>query len=168
MLYAMDDPHSEVLTIKAMNGQYVIESSPKRSDPWPAPFDALTTGEGNWIAVLTGTEFGPVEIGVAIAGEFPGWEPGQKAWDMVGERDLAVEHGEVLIHDLLSDTPPCRLRLGHRRYRLRIHVRGRTEAAPYGYLAEVLERHHILFFPTDEVRPPATLKGPDEWARNYR
>jgi hypothetical protein len=164
----MDDPRSEVLTMKAMNGQYVIESSPERSDPWPAPFDALTTGEENWIAVLTGTEFGLVEIEVAITGEFPGWDPGQQGWDMVGERDLAVEHGEVLIHDLFSNIPPCRLQLGHRRYRLRIHVRGRAEAAPHGYLAEVLERHQILFVPTDEVRPPATLKGPDEWARNYR
>jgi hypothetical protein len=67
----MDKLTSSVLTVTAMNGQYLVEASQRRGTPWPDPADALTTGEDHWMAVLTGTQHGPVTITVALAGEPP-------------------------------------------------------------------------------------------------
>lgn len=84
-----DRQRNEVLTIQAMDGQYLIESSSERSDVAPPSVDGLTMGEAGWTSVLTGAEYGPIEVAVQVLGGHPrGVEPG---WDMVAERDINVE-----------------------------------------------------------------------------
>jgi hypothetical protein len=40
------------------DGQYYIEASGGRGGDWLDPQDGLTTGQDNWVAVITGTQWG--------------------------------------------------------------------------------------------------------------
>jgi hypothetical protein len=164
----MSDIHlgdDTVLTIQAMNGQYRIEADPEQDDAWPDPVDALTSGEDGWIAVLTGTQHGPV----AIRFEFLPAAPDAVAtdWDMVGERDLHCEDSVVRIKDLFSDAQPHVITVTPGIYRLRLHVSGRSAAASVRIVTEPIERHFIQMWPVAESSDPVLLVGPDDWAKAY-
>ena len=154
-----------VLTVQAMNGQYRIEANPEQDDPWPDPVDALTTGEEGWIAVLTGTQHGPVSIRFQFLATAP--EMVETDWEMVGERDLQCEDDVVRIRDLFSDAAPQIITVSPGIYRLRVHVSGRSAAAPFGIVNEPIERHFIQMWTAQESSDPVVLVGPDDWANAY-
>lgn len=153
------------LSVTAADGQYWLDASQLYDDPWPDPVYALFTGEEDWIAILTGTQYGPVTVHVTVTGTVP--EQLEPGWDMAGERDLLLPAGTVRILTPAS-TPALQLQLDPGRYRVRIHVRGRSEAQPYGHLEEPLEEHHLVLWPTRQPQSPALLTGPDEYADDYR
>lgn len=149
------------LTVRASYSQYLLDSSRQVDDPWPDPIHGLTTGEEDWLAILTGTQYGPVTVHLAVTGAQP--ERVESGWDMVGERDLSVPTGTVNVGGP-GDTPELQLRLEPGLYRVRIHVRGRAQAQPYGYLEKPMEEHLILLWPSQRPQPPARLTDPDDYA----
>lgn len=163
ILHVGDDA---VLTVTAMHGQYRIEADPEQWEDWPDPVDALTSGEDGWIAVLTGTQWGPVTVRFQFRDSAPeALEPG---WDMVGERDLVCDETEVRITDLFSNTPPHVVVVTPGRHRLRIHVADRAAAHPFGIVSEPIERHFVQMWATDQPADTVLLTEPDEVARAYR
>lgn len=155
-----------VLTVTAMNGQYRIDADPEQDDPWPETIDALTTGEDGWIAVLTGTQHGPVLIRFQLRMAAP--ESIDSGWQMVGERDLYCEADTVRIHDLFSNVPPHVIAVDPGIYRVRIHVFGRSDAASVSIVEEPIERHFIQMWKVRTPGDPAILVGPDAWATAYQ
>jgi hypothetical protein len=156
---------TRVLTVNAKERQYRIQATVDYDQPWPASEDGLTTGEDSWTAVITGTQWGPVTIGVQVLGEAP--LRLEEGWDMVVERDIVSEAGGLEIIELF-DTGGASIRASAGRLRLRIHVHNRAGAAPHGYLDTALESHLIQIWPSDEPQPPAMLVGPDEFATRYQ
>jgi hypothetical protein len=154
-----------VLTVIAMNGQYRIEADPEQDEDWPTPVNALATGEDGWVAVLTGTQFGPVTVQVQILAAPP--ESYETGWEMVGERDLHCDEDVIRIRDLFSNIPPDTVTVRPGIYRLRIHVSSRAEASPFAVVEEPIERHLVQMWAVPEPRDPVVLVGPDEWGRNY-
>ncbi|MGI5171444.1 SAM-dependent methyltransferase [Spirillospora sp. CA-253888] len=154
------DPRA--LTVTAQEGQYHIEAAADRNDPWPPPRDGLTTGEDNWAAVLTGTEWGPVTVHLqALQAPSAHIAP---SWEMIAERDLVTATGIVEVRSIYLDNAAARLALTPGRYRLRIHVRGRALAAPYSVLETPLETHLIQLWPNPTAQDPVLLTGPDQYA----
>lgn len=151
----------EVL-IRAVEGQYRIEGSINVTNPWPTPLDGLTTGESNWIAVLAGTQFGPVRLRLEYLPEPPeGVDPG---WEMVVERDISNEGRGIAVMCIFDQRQTAGLPLPTGIYRVRIHVRNRTEAAQYNIVDSPLEDHLIQIWPAPEHSKPTVLVGPDSEA----
>jgi hypothetical protein len=159
-------PSSEVLTVTAEDGQYLLEASALRVNAWPTPVGALLTGEENWTAVITGTQFGPFSVRIELLGEPP--VRVDNHWDMTAERDIVAPEGKLVLHDLYDTEPAYRLAVPPGRLRMRVHVRDRSAAADRGELPEAaVEAHLILLWPTPIEAVPAVLTGPDAYARTY-
>ncbi|GAA0970866.1 hypothetical protein [Actinocorallia libanotica] len=95
----MNDP----VLVTAQEGQYHIQDGPERLNPWPDPVEALTTGEDNWIAVITGTQWGPVTVHHRLLSKPPtALDPD---WDMIAERDIVTSTGRLHVS---SPIPPAR------------------------------------------------------------
>lgn len=152
----------QVLTVQAMDGQYLFDSFGLHDDPWPEPWQALTGGDHTWISVLTGTHYGPIDIRLQVHTAAP--TDVDAGWEMVGERDLWCNEGGLRLHDLYSNEPGCHLDVQPGPYRVRIHVAGRAEAASIGDTKTPVERHFIQLWPTSIDAPPELHIGPDEYA----
>jgi len=148
--------------IQAEDGQYLIEGGPERIDVWPDSATGLTTGEAQWIAVLAGTQHGPVNVAAHLLDTQPPLITGQ--WDMVVERDLTVTVGVVLITNHYRIGKPITIAVESRLHRVRIHVRGRNEAIRHNFLKEPLESHYIELWPAGEPKTEVILVGPDRAA----
>ncbi len=159
-------PDPEVITIGVQDGQYVLESSPLRNNAWPDPSDGLTTGEENWLAVITGTQWGDVSVEVRVLMSPPATLDTE--WEMVVERDLATKSGEIAIRDLYSVPPIHAVRLSPGLLRVRVHVRGRSGTPPETSSASPAETHLIQMWPVKHESPATILAGPDSTARSYR
>jgi hypothetical protein len=155
----------EVLTVQAMDGQYLIESSGRHDDPWPQPWHALFTGEETWTAVLTGTRYGPVAVRVQQYSARP--TTVDQGWDMIGERDMWCNHGGFVIHDLYSNSPRHHIDTPPGAYRLRVHVRGRAAAATASNQTNPVEQHLIQLWPVTDDAEPDLVTEPDEFPVNY-
>lgn len=156
------------LDVRAEEGQYHLQASYVRVNPWPQPSDSLSTGEDNWIAVITGTSMGPVHVDVALHSQRP--EPALSGWEMVAERDIIVGTEGLTIRRPLgrSRDPHLALSALPGRYRVRIHASGRDEASRAGpVLTSPLERHLIEIWPVQEPQPPQVLLGPDQYGQHY-
>lgn len=164
----MTEPNTEVvLTVNAADGQYHLESSPDRVDFWPSPTDGVTTGEDNWIAVLTGTEWGPVTVHIHIRRQPPGAvAPG---WDMAVERDITIDEDNTLIvTDPYRHQIPVTIIDEPGTYRARIHVRDRDNAKNVGDTTEPIETHLIELWPATHRETPRILFGQDNLAQHFR
>ncbi|PKW16850.1 hypothetical protein [Saccharopolyspora spinosa] len=101
----MPDKHGDVaLSVRSMDGQYHIRSLPGMNDAWPISHDGLFVGEDNWVAVLCGTQFGPIELRVRKHDTTP--EEIDQGWDMSAEWSLDCAEGRLTIQDIYSSDPP--------------------------------------------------------------
>jgi hypothetical protein len=161
----MADQHDEVLTIHAMDGQYLIESDSHRDNLWPATVDGLTTGEANWVAVLTGANYGLVVVRITLL-EI---SPAQVAspWDMVVERDLSVAGAGITVRSLYSNEGLAHIHADPGLYRMRIHVKGRSEGHQRSDPTRQVEFYYVQFWSAALSAAPAMLIGPDDFAAHY-
>jgi hypothetical protein len=113
----MSQPDTQTVTVTAEKAQYCLESSSHRANEWPTPHNSLATGEDNWTAVLTGTQRGPVTVQLAVLDNRP--TVSQQGWDMIVERDIMSESGEISVKNITDPEPVHMLRLPVGRYRLR-------------------------------------------------
>ncbi|GAA4876391.1 hypothetical protein [Saccharopolyspora cebuensis] len=156
-----------VLRVNAMDGQYHIRSSPGVGDMWPASRDGLFVGEDNWVAVLCGTFWGPVDLSVrehdAPLGEV------DRDWDMAAEWSLDCPEGTFAIHDIYSNDPPHVVEVAAGWTRLRLSVRGRTRAREVPEPVTVpVEQHLLELWPAPAWHGPAVVHGPDGLAHHLR
>ncbi|MFI0366641.1 hypothetical protein ACH35V_02105 [Actinomadura sp. 1N219] len=157
------DEETQELVVEAREGQYLIEAAAGRDNVWPPPLDGLTTGEDSWTAVLTGTSWGPVTVHLQSLDRQPDTIAGD--WEMIVERDIVTdESGGLEVRGIFQEGAAGGVPLPPGRYRLRIHVRGRSAAAPHNILETPVEAHLIQLWPTTAAHPPAVLVGPDDEA----
>ncbi|MFJ1758674.1 hypothetical protein ACIOD2_00050 [Amycolatopsis sp. NPDC088138] len=160
-----EDVTDVVLTIPAMDGQYHVRTRPGVENDWPGSADGLLVGEDNWVTVLCGTQFGPVDLTVRR-------HPGRPAeaiaadWDMSAEWSLESARGELLIRDIYSSNDPTIIATPTGWLRLRISVRGRLAASQVqGQINEPVESHLLEAWPVDIREEPLVARGPDELAQ---
>jgi hypothetical protein len=153
------------LTLAAADNQYQIQSDTHREDPWPDSPDGLLTGEDGWLAVITGAEWGPVEVVVEYRTAAPERLPDD--YEMSAERDLYVDNGRIGIREIYAPRAAEVLDAGNGRYRVRVSVSGRWEAFT-AKSDSPAERHLVQIWRSEQPAEPATLTSPDRYARNYR
>jgi hypothetical protein len=152
------------LTLAAADNQYQIQSDTHRENPWPDSPDGLLTGEDGWLAVVTGVEWGPVEVTVDYRTASPGTLPDD--YEMSAERDLVVENGRIGIREIYAPRAAEVLDAENGRYRVRVSASGRWEAFTVTSDSPA-ERHLVQIWRSDHPAEPATLTPPDRHAQNY-
>lgn len=161
-----------VLTVDAEDGQYHINAAGLHNNPWPTPTSGLFGGEDNWIAVLCGTEYGPVTVRVQYLNAAPATATSEH-WDMIGERDLVQDPADhpptrwgrdiVTITEIYSDAVAVMAMPGGR-YRARIHVRNRQESHNRNDPFTAIEEHLLIFWSVGSSTPPQTLTELDDYS----
>jgi hypothetical protein len=154
-----------VLTVRVRDGQYHVQASHERDDPWPDSTENLTTGEENWFAVICGTAYGPVTVRVRLLDSPPG-DDIDDHWEIVAERDIDTDH-ELRLVEIYAAGQGSAIATGPGTFRVRVHARDRMAAFQAGDLAEALESHQLLIWPTHDRLGPQLLAGPDEYSKNY-
>jgi hypothetical protein len=155
-----------VLTICVQDGQYHIHTRAVAGEPaWPDTSNGLLIGEATWVAVLTGTQWGPVTFTMRPLDRRPTTiDPG---WDMIAEWSLDTADGMLAIQATYGGgttvTTPGEWT------RIRVSVRNRLAAARRNeageaVLNEPVEEHLIQYWPTEHAEGPAVLAGPDDVA----
>ncbi|WP_157430709.1 hypothetical protein [Actinomadura macra] len=159
----MTSPHQDPRTyvVPVQDGQYYIEASGGRGGDWLDPQDGLTTGQSNWVAIFTGTQWGPVTLRLqSLPERSTDLETG---WEMIVERDIVTADGGLAVVSTYS-AGSGGMKLPPGRGRLRIHVRDRAVALRHSKLESPLETHFIQVWPSSEPQAPAVLLGPDDVA----
>ncbi|MCR6484006.1 hypothetical protein M8542_14370 [Amycolatopsis sp. OK19-0408] len=152
------------LVVNVSDGQYRVEDTEIIiDDGWPEPEDRLTTGEDRWFVVLTGLEWGPLNVTIDT-GTGP-LETNFSSWDSVVQRGIEVTHGSV---DILGTglTVQHEIALpGSGWYVVQVHARGRMSRLAKGHNADGEEEHLIQLRPADGPVPHLLLVGPDEFGQ---
>lgn len=161
-----DHPDDVVLTIQIQDGQYHLHTGSSTGDPsWPDTPNGLLLGEETWLAVLTGTQWGPLVVTLQSLNARPvSIDPG---WDMAAEWTLNTPDSEITLQTTYGGATT--IATPEQWTRLRISVRNRRAAARRAELGEAVltepvEQHLIQYWPTTHVEDPAILVGPDEVA----
>lgn len=150
------------LIVTAQDGQYLVEASGPRAEDWPDTQDGLTTGGENRAAILAGADWGPVRVTVQLLPAPP--ELQTDGWEMVVDRDIVNTGSYIGIRSLYQDEPIFESEPAPGRYRLRVHVRGRADAAAVGDVEAPVEDHLLQLWPTRVPQPASVLLGPDKAA----
>ncbi|MFR9730986.1 hypothetical protein ACL03H_17310 [Saccharopolyspora sp. MS10] len=155
------------LTVSVMDGQYRIHSLSEMVEMWPGSQEGLFVGEDNWVAILCGTQWGPVDLRIRACGRPPGEV--ERGWDMVAEWSLDCSDGRLTIHDLYSSEPPEAIDVVPGWMRLRLSVRDRARASRTPEPLETAVEHHFLqLWPAPNRQDPSVVHGPDEHAQFLR
>ncbi|MFI0468291.1 hypothetical protein ACH347_29770 [Saccharopolyspora sp. 5N102] len=160
----MPDKHDDVvLAVTVRDGQYHIRSLPGIDDMWPGSRDGLFVGEDNWVAVLCGTQWGPLELRVRRHDAPPGGV--DRDWEMAAEWSLDCVEGALSIQSLYGSNPPHTIDVPPGWVRLRLSVRGRQRAQEATEpLDAAAENHFLELWPVPERYDPAVVLGPDSLA----
>ncbi|GAA4238090.1 hypothetical protein GCM10022254_52540 [Actinomadura meridiana] len=160
----MSESSAELRTLEVavQEGQYHIEAAARRDDPWPPPQDGLTTGEDHWTGIVTGTQWGPVTVLLQTLAQRP--DAVSDGWEMVVERDLVTEESGIEVRSIFREEAVGNCTVPPGRYRLRIHVRGRADAAIYNMVESPLETHLVQLWPSPQSQAPEIIFGPDTYA----
>jgi hypothetical protein len=162
-----------VLTVHAQDSQYHVNAAGLHDNPWPEPTASLFGGEDNWIAALTGTEYGPVTVRVQYLASAP---PAVEVehWDMIGERDLLQDpsgypptrwgRDVATIAEIYGDVVAV-LAMQAGRYRVRLHVRNRQEAHQRNDPTTAIEQHLFQIWSAASAQPAQVLTDIDSYAR---
>jgi len=152
-----------VLTVPAMDGQYHVRTYPGVIDAWPDTADGLLVGEENWIAVLCGTQFGPVSLRIQRYDSRP--SEVAVGWEMGVEWSLEAPDGVLSVHDIYSNNEPTLVTVPSGWLRIRVSVRGRLRAAETPEPVTVaIEEHLLEIWPAADGEDTAVVSGPDEYA----
>ncbi|MDT8913731.1 hypothetical protein [Amycolatopsis sp. PS_44_ISF1] len=118
------------------------------------------------MAVLCGTQFGPVEVTLRLHHQPPAVDTVR--WDMSVERTLQSPAGELIVTSIYSGDPQTlTVPAGH--LRLRVSVRNRAGASTLTTPPDAtVEHHHIDLWPVETDQPPQVVHGPDELAQHLR
>ncbi|WP_146108142.1 hypothetical protein V5P93_003901 [Actinokineospora auranticolor] len=153
----------DVIIVRSADGQYRLEdAAPVRyRDAWPPPQDGMTTGEEQWFAVLTGMEWGPLNVGLDLRESAPAAIP--PGWEAVTERRIHVTSSALhflttsldLVHELALPTAGW--------WAVRVHVTGRMSRRPKEHSPDGLEEHLLQLWPVEGDAPPRLLVGPDAY-----
>ncbi|MFC0434918.1 hypothetical protein [Kutzneria buriramensis] len=154
-----------VLTVRVRDGQYHVQASHERDDPWPDSTENLTTGEENWFAVICGTAHGPVTVRVRLL-DSPPDDGTDSQWEIVTERDIVTDD-ELHLVEIYAAGQGSAIATGAGTFRVRVHAKDRMVAYQAGGLTEALESHELWIWPTDGLQDPQLLTGPDEYSTNY-
>ncbi|QRP47934.1 hypothetical protein [Amycolatopsis sp. FDAARGOS 1241] len=158
-----DSSREVVLTVPVRDGQYHLRSAPGVDNMWPGTQDGIFVGEDNWVAVLCGTDWGPVELTVRVLPEPP--DSVDARWDMAAEWTLDGL-GHLQIHDTYNTATVADLDVPEGWIRLRLSARDRSLAAQAPEQPERPTEHHQLeIWPVSERLDPAVVLGPDDHAR---
>lgn len=160
---SLKEPTARDLVVTVSDGEYRIEDTEIRiDDGWPDPQDGLTTGEDRWFVVLTGIEWGPLDVTIDI-GTSP-LDENLSAWEAVVQRGIEVTGGVVHVldtgltvqHEIQLPEPGW--------YLAQVHVRGRMSRLGKGHDPQGAEEHLIKFRRADGPVPNRILIGPDEFS----
>jgi hypothetical protein len=161
-----DVPADVVLTLTAREGQYHIHSSAGMDNPWSGTSDGLFVGEDTWVAILCGTQWGPVTASVRRHDARPAEI--DSGWDMVAEWTLECPRGLLTIQALYSSEQVTAFDVPAGWVRLRVSVRNRYAASTTPEpIPEPIEHHHIQYWPVPDRQDPAVIHGPDDFASLY-
>lgn len=162
----MADAADVVLTLTAREGQYHIHSSSGINNAWPGTNDGLFVGDDSWVAVLCGTQWGPITLNVRHHEVKP--VSVEQGWDMVAEWSMNCSRGRLTVQSLYGDEPEIFVPVSSEWVRLRVSVRNRMSGAEIQEpVAEAVEEHHLQYWPTPERESPAVLHGPDDFGTLY-
>lgn len=153
-----------VLTVPVRDGQYHLRSAPGVENMWPGTRDGVFVGEDNWVAVLCGTNWGPLQLTVRQYPEPPATI--EHGWDMTAERTLDCSDGYIGIHDTYNNVEVADLDVPEGWIRLRLSVRGRRAASEIPEQQQQPAEQHLLeLWPVSHYLDPTTVQGPDDYAR---
>lgn len=161
----MDHPQpSEVVTVSTADGQYRIEDpSQPVTNPWPTPTDGITTGENGWLVILTGVEWGPLDVTIQHLPAKP--DKVLDDWEIIAERSINTTDTNLNIVTTSLDLVHT-ISLGVRGwYTVRAHARGRMSRLARHHHTEGQEEHLLQLWPTAHKQAPTLLVGPDEYGK---
>jgi hypothetical protein len=155
---------AELVVVNTADGQYRIEDPNQPViNAWPTPVDGLTTGEDGWFVVLTGVEWGLLDVTLQRLPVTP--EAIANGWDAVAERGIRITGPSLnmvttsldLLHVIPIDTPGWHI--------ARVHARGRMGRLAKRHQPGGEEEHLLQLWPT--VGKPASrlLVGPDDYGQ---
>ncbi|WP_207222719.1 hypothetical protein [Herbihabitans rhizosphaerae] len=124
----------------------------------------MTTGEDNWMAVLCGVEWGPIDVTLELHDVGP--DELEAGWEIVSERSLYVTSTIVdwmstdgqLFKAISLATPGW--------HRVRVHATGRQSRKPKRHTDDGKEEHKIMIWPTSGPSGMQLLLGPDDYGRS--
>jgi hypothetical protein len=155
---------SEEVTVSTADGQYRIEDpSQPVTNPWPTPTDGITTGEDGWFVVLTGVEWGPLDLTIQHLPTRP--DTVLDGWEIIAERSINATNTNLnivttsldLVHAVSLDVPGW--------YTVRAHARGRMSRLAKHHHSNGQEEHLLQLWPTPRKQTPTLLVGPDEYGK---
>lgn len=151
--------------LETSDGVYRVEDPyHEPDDAWPGTVDTLTTGEDGWFGVITGVEWGRLDVTVDLgSGEF---NLDFSDWDIVSRRGIYASQGVLEItnsgslrqHQLLG-APGW--------YTVQVHARGRASRLGKRHHENGLEEHFLQFRKAKGHVSSEALKGPDDFGRAY-
>ncbi|MBN6034093.1 hypothetical protein [Amycolatopsis sp. 195334CR] len=156
----------EQIVVRAADGQYRLETAPiDLQDPWPQTTDGLTTGEDDWFVVLTGLEWGPLNLTVEYLAD-PATAPTDE-WEVVSQRTIHIVNSTLVLLTTSLDVLHTFTLPTSGWHQTQIAARGRASRLAEGHNPGGLERHHLQLWPTPAPAAPTLLRGPDEYGRNF-
>jgi hypothetical protein len=155
--------------VTVRDGRYTLRGAPGQDDPLPDSADGwLTVGEENWMSVICGTRWRPVEVTFTPLLGSP--EPSHKDFlaEAVGERDLYCESKSFLVVENYVDSTLTISAAGSSWIRVRVSARSRQEAFVASDVTGAPVEHHLIeYWPIVHQEGPRIVTGPDAFGRNY-
>lgn len=155
-----------VLAMPIMDGQYNVHTSSGTDLIWPGTNDGLFVGDDSWIAILCGTTWGLITLGLRYRKAPPA--EAATEWEMVAEWSLNCVHGTLIFQALYSTELTKIVEVPPGWIRLRVMVRNRmagAEAAEGN--TDPVEEHRVEYWATEGHQEPAILRGPDAYGIRY-
>lgn len=155
--------------VVARDGRYTLRGASGEDDPLPDSVDGwLTVGEENWMSVVCGTRWGPVQVTFAALSSPP--KAGHKDFqaESSGERDLYCEDGSFLVVENYVYSSLAMSTAGSDWIRVRVSARSRQEAFDASDVTGAPIEHHLIeYWPIVDQEDPRIVSGPDAFGRDY-
>ncbi|MFB7620570.1 hypothetical protein [Kitasatospora sp. NPDC056181] len=157
--------------IRVDHSQYWIGTAGSELDPGMYEgFNGVVSTRGDSFAIImTGTEFGPVQLRYEPHGQAPPLTLDE--WDDVVEVSMRLDtdtriHGPIP-DDRVAGLPPVSHQ-GPGPYRIRVHTRGRDAARALGDIFGPPAEHHLIQTWPAPQAPETCHKLTDQYGRCYR
>lgn len=148
------------------DGQYNIHTSSGTDLIWPGTHDSLFVGDDSWVAILCGTSWGLVRLGLRYLEAPPAAVATE--WEMAAEWSLDCVHGALNFQSLYSAELAKAVEVPSGWIRLRVMVRDRMAGAEAAEGAtDPVEEHRVEYWAAEGHQEPAILRGPDPYGVRY-